>query len=76
MVRGLPTCTDTMLGWAGRKSAEDILGPLDALKFCSSMTLFEAAGGGIRHARALDSFCAGKRDDLTLAQLTARAGAG
>lgn len=31
----LRECTDTMLGWAGRKSAEAILGPVDALKFRS-----------------------------------------
>jgi uncharacterized protein (DUF1810 family) len=65
----LADCTDTMLGWAGRKSAEAILGTVDALKFCSSMTLFEAAGGGARHAKALDAFCDGKRDSLTLDRL-------
>jgi uncharacterized protein (DUF1810 family) len=70
----LADCTDTMLGWAGRKTAEDILGPIDALKFCSSMTLFEAAGGGARYARALDGFCAGGRDGLTLTKLVAPAG--
>jgi uncharacterized protein (DUF1810 family) len=67
----LADCTDTMLGWAGRKSAEDILGPVDAIKFCSSMTLFEAVGGGARYARALDGFCDGKRDGLTTTRLTA-----
>ncbi|MBW8754830.1 MAG: DUF1810 domain-containing protein [Sphingomonadales bacterium] len=67
----LADCTDTMLGWAGRKSAEDILGPVDALKFCSSMTLFEAAGGGARYAGALDAFCNGERDGLTIGKLAA-----
>jgi uncharacterized protein (DUF1810 family) len=67
----LADCTDTMLGWAGRKSAEEILGPVDALKFCSSMTLFEAVGGGARFARALDGFCNGTRDGLTLNRLAA-----
>jgi uncharacterized protein (DUF1810 family) len=67
----LADCTDTILGWAGRKSAEDILGPVDALKFCSSMTLFEAAGGGARYARALDGFCRGDRDGQTITRLAA-----
>ncbi|MFK4005229.1 DUF1810 domain-containing protein [Qipengyuania sp. NPDC077563] len=35
--------TEAMLEWAGTMSAEDILGEVDALKFRSSMTLFEAA---------------------------------
>lgn len=65
----LADCTDTMIGWAGRKSAESILGPIDAVKFRSSMTLFEAAGGGPRYARALDGFYAGERDGQTLSRL-------
>jgi uncharacterized protein (DUF1810 family) len=65
----LAECTDTMLGWAGRKSAQAILGSIDALKFRSSMTLFEAAEGGSRYGRALDLFCQGKRDELTLGEL-------
>lgn len=68
----LADCTDTMLGWAGRRTAEAILGPVDALKFCSSMTLFEAADGGARYARALDGFCKGERDGLTLTRLAAQ----
>lgn len=67
----LADCTDTILGWAGRRSAETILGPIDAIKFCSSMTLFEAAGGGPRYARSLEGFCGGKRDGLTIDRLTA-----
>lgn len=65
----LAECTDTMLGWTGRRSAEAILGPVDAIKFCSAMTLFEAAGGGPRYARAIDGFCSGQRDGLTLNRL-------
>lgn len=65
----LAECTDAMLGWAGRKSAEAVLGPIDALKFRSSMTLFEAAGGDARFARALDAFHDGERDERTLAML-------
>ena len=62
----LDECTDVMLGWAGERSATSILGEVDALKFRSSMTLFEAAGGGDRYSRALDAFCNGQRDERTL----------
>ena len=62
----LAECTDAMLGWAGKREAEAVLGEIDALKFTSSMTLFEAAGGGERFTRALDELCAGQRDQLTL----------
>lgn len=62
----LRQCTEAMLQWAGKRSLQAILGEVDALKFCSCMTLFEAAGGGGHHARALDEFCAGHRDSHTL----------
>lgn len=58
--------TDAMLGWAGRRSAEAILGTIDALKFASSMTLFETVGGNDRFAQALDAFYSGRRDGRTL----------
>jgi uncharacterized protein (DUF1810 family) len=67
----LADCTDTILGWTGRRSAETILGPIDATKFRSSMTLFDAAGGGPRYARALEGFCGGERDSLTIDKLAA-----
>ena len=62
----LAECTGAMLAWAGKREAEQILGHVDAMKFASSMTLFEAAGGGESFASALDAFCAGERDQLTL----------
>nr|WP_166177348.1 DUF1810 domain-containing protein [Altererythrobacter segetis] len=63
----LRECTDAMLGWAGRKTAEAILGPVDAMKFVSSMTLFDAvAQDDNRFARALAAFNHGERDPLTL----------
>jgi len=62
----LEEMTDAMLAWAGRRSTDDILGPVDALKFRSSMTLFEAVGGGERFARAIDAFHDGERDAETL----------
>lgn len=66
----LAECTDAMLGWAGQRSAATILGFLDAMKFISSMTLFEAAGGDARHGRAIDAFAAGRRDAATLNRLS------
>lgn len=62
----LAECTAAMLSWAGKQDAETILGPVDALKFKSSMTLFEAAGGDPRFGSALDAFCDGERDRATL----------
>jgi len=62
----LGECTDAMLTWAGKCDAEDILGPVDALKFKSAMTLFEAAGGAARFGQALDAFHEGERDRATL----------
>lgn len=63
----LNECTLAMLGWAGKRSAEAILGPVDALKFKSSMTLFaEVSGDQDPFAQALDSFFDGERDEATL----------
>ena len=67
----LRECTSAMLKWAGLKSAEAILGPIDALKFVSSMTLFHAVAD--HHddgfARALAGFNRGDRDSVTLERL-------
>jgi uncharacterized protein (DUF1810 family) len=66
----LRECTQAMLGWAGKRSAESILGAVDALKFRSSMTLFEACSDApVAFAAALDAFCAGERDTATLERL-------
>lgn len=69
----LKECTGAVLGWAGQRSAVSILGDVDALKFCSSMTLFEAAGGGECYSRALETCCQGCRDPRTLALLESAA---
>ncbi len=65
----LVQCTAAILEWSGRRSIEAILGTIDALKFASSMTLFEAAGGGRQFSRSLDAFFAGQRDGRTRALL-------
>src|SRR5215210_1535477 len=41
----LREATDVVSGWAGRRTLEAIFGGIDAVKFVSCMTLFEAAAG-------------------------------
>jgi uncharacterized protein (DUF1810 family) len=66
----LVECSDAILGWADRRSAVAILGPVDALKLKSSMTLFEAvASDAAPFARVLEAFYDGERDQATLSRL-------
>jgi uncharacterized protein (DUF1810 family) len=60
---------EALLAWAGKRAAEQILGPVDALKLCSSATLFDRAAPGSAFARVIDDFYAGARDKGTLALL-------
>jgi uncharacterized protein (DUF1810 family) len=56
----------TALASLGDVSAEEVLGPVDALKLCSSLTLFERADPGEAvFARLLVKFYAGRRDERT-----------
>lgn len=67
----LRQATDATLAWRGGRSAEDILGGIDALKLASSMTLFGAvAADPAPFAAVLDAFYAGRRDERTLALLS------
>lgn len=50
-------------------SAAGVLGDVDAMKLRSSLTLFEAAGGGVLFSAALDRWFGGVRDDSTLTLL-------
>lgn len=59
-------CTEAMLGWGGRRDAATILGSIDALKFRSSMTLFDVVGDGEAFGAALETFFGGRRDAETL----------
>lgn len=62
----LRECTRTVLTHK-HLSAEQIFGGIDARKFRSSMTLFEAVGRGDEpFGTALDFFHAGRRDGVTL----------
>ena len=61
-----------LLDWTGRRSAEAIMGGIDALKLRSSMTLFEAAADAESRApfaAVLDGFYGGERDPATLARI-------
>lgn len=51
------------------KTAEAILGAIDALKLRSSATLFRAAGGGPEFQAILDTFFQGKPCPLTMKAL-------
>jgi uncharacterized protein (DUF1810 family) len=65
----LVACARAMLSHPGR-SAESILGPVDALKFRSCLTLFEkAAPDEPAWGEALGCFYGGQRDEATLAAL-------
>lgn len=56
-------------------SLHAVFGSPDDLKFRSSMTLFEAAAPDHdQFGRAIDRWCAGRRDERTLALLAAHAG--
>ena len=53
-----------ILEWADRKSADEILGDVDAMKLRSSLTLFENASGDPLFAQALEAFF-GTPDEAT-----------
>ena len=65
----LRECTTALLAHRER-SAEAMLGPVDALKLRSSMTLFEAAADDpAPFAAVIDHFYDGRRDSATLERL-------
>jgi uncharacterized protein (DUF1810 family) len=66
----LVECTQAVLSHAGKLTPLEILGPIDALKFKSSMTLFEAVSHDPAPLdEALDILCDGVRDTATLEKL-------
>lgn len=68
----LEECTRAMLAHAGSRTPLEILGPLDAIKFRSSMTLYDhVCGPDCLFADALDRLCDGQRDSATLDRLNA-----
>ena len=65
----LRECVAALLTHAAQRTAAEVMGVVDAIKLHSSLTLFEAAGGGPLFARALEVFYGGERDRRTLAML-------
>jgi uncharacterized protein (DUF1810 family) len=65
----LRSSIEALLPWAGRRDPEQILGPIDAVKLRSSLTLFDRAMPGDLFERGLDSLFGGERDEHTLALL-------
>ena len=61
----LVECVEFVLATDG-KTANEIFGSPDDVKFRSSMTLFAEAGEGGIFAEAIDRLCGGERDDATL----------
>ncbi len=61
----LRECVQTLQALPHYKSAISVLGEVDAVKLRSSLTLFEAAGGGELYSAALDRWFGGVRDDAT-----------
>lgn len=68
----LRQCLGALLQWAGTRSAEQILGHVDALKLRSSLTLFDQAEPSGPFASALAAFYDGAPDERTLALLNAQ----
>lgn len=68
----LDQCTMAVLSWSDRRRARQIFGDVDALKFHSSMTLFDRAAPHDVFADALAAFYDGAPDQATLALLAQR----
>ena len=64
-------CVEAILPWHDRLTAEDILGPIDAVKLRSSFTLFDQIERNTLFAAGLQLFFDRKPDDRTLALLKA-----
>jgi uncharacterized protein (DUF1810 family) len=65
----LRECVEALRPWAGRRSAEQIFGPLDSMKLRSSLTLFNEVEPGGLFAGALAALFDGEADPRTLALL-------
>ncbi len=65
----LKDCVQTLRAWAGRRSAAEILGPLNSIKLLSSLTLFGVVDPHSIFECARGEFFAGEQDERTLALL-------
>ena len=61
----LRTCVSALQDLTGT-TAQAVFGGIDAVKLRSSLTLFDAAGGGPLFVAALDRWFSGEKDDATL----------
>jgi len=67
--RRLRECVNALQQWAGKRSAEQIFGSIDAIKLRSSLTLFDRIEPRSLFEQTLLNFFGGRRDELTLALL-------
>ena len=67
----LRECVEAVLPWSTSRTADEILGPIDAMKFRSCLTLFDQLEPGAVFASALAAFFASIADEPTLALLNA-----
>jgi uncharacterized protein (DUF1810 family) len=63
---------EALMSWARTRSAEQILGSVDAMKLRSSVTLFDQVEPDSVFAEALGGLFGGERDECTLALLNAQ----
>jgi len=68
----LGQCVHAVLPYSGTLTPEEIFGAIDALKFRSSLTLFDQVDASGQFAEALVEFFDAKPDEQTLALLNAR----
>jgi uncharacterized protein (DUF1810 family) len=66
----LKQSVEVLMPWAGKRSAAQILGPIDAMKLRSSLTLFDRVAPDDVFASALAAFFDGAADERSLALLT------
>jgi uncharacterized protein (DUF1810 family) len=68
----LRKCIEALEPWSGKRTAEEILAAVDAMKLRSSLTLFDEIEPDGPFQEALLNFFGGSRDELTLALLQRR----
>ena len=69
----LRQCTEALLPWIGKRTAQEILGAIDTLKLKSSLTLFDEVEPQSLFAEGLAGFFQAQRDERTLALLNPEA---
>jgi uncharacterized protein (DUF1810 family) len=67
----LRECIEALLAWAGKRTPDQVLGPVDAMKLRSSLTLFDQVEPGTVFERALAALFDDNPDEQTLALLNA-----